>query len=170
MSNMENKQIIICVGIPGAGKTTFSKKWVAEDPQNRYRFNNDELLNMMTDGVFTKEAYYAIRDMQTGFIKGVVSQGKSGVLDNTHMNPSVLRNMLLFLDMEIDEYTDEQYDIIIKDFTDVSFDECSKRNALRQNSVGENFLLKMKDCIPEVKKIMEEYERAGAVKIEKYDD
>lgn len=72
--------------------------------------------------------------------------------------------------MEIDEYTDEQYDIIIKDFTDVSFDECSKRNALRQNSVGENFLLKMKDCIPEVKKIMEEYERAGAVKIEKYDD
>lgn len=165
MCNEDKKKIIICVGLPGSGKSTFAKKWVSEDPKNRFRFNNDELLKMMTEGVFTKESYLIIRDMQTGFIKGIASQGKSGILDNTHMNPSVLNNLLMFLDLEISDYTNENYEIIIKDFTDISIEECIRRDSLRDNPIGKDVIEKMYETIDDVKLIINQY--IDEVKIEK---
>jgi predicted kinase len=35
--------LLITRGLPGAGKTTYAKKWVAEDPRNRKRVNRDDL-------------------------------------------------------------------------------------------------------------------------------
>lgn len=165
---MNEKEIIICVGLPGSGKSTFAKKWVAEDPQNRFRFNNDDLLKMMTEGIYSKEAYLTIRDMQTGFIKGVVSKNKSGILDNTHLNPAILRDLLLFLDLEIQDYTDENYKIIIKDFTDIPKDECIKRDSLRDKPVGEKVISKMYNNLEEIKQIINQYiDFDSNIKIEK---
>lgn len=155
---MGAKEIIICWGIPGSGKTTFAKKWVEEDPENRFRFNNDELLKMMTDGVYTKESYYIIREMQQGFLNGILSNYKSCILDNTHMNPSVLENLLLFLIHEIDPKYN--YDIIIKDFvSNITIEECIKRDAMRDKPVGENVIRKMYDNIDKVKATIDKFEK-----------
>lgn len=165
---MEEKEIIICVGLPGSGKSTFAKKWVAEDPKNRFRFNNDELLKMMTEGIYTKESYLTIRDMQSGFIKGIAINGKSGILDNTHMNPAVLNDLLMFLDVELADYTRNKYNIVIKDFTDVSKEECIRRDSLRDKPVGEPTISYMCDNIDKVKQIIKQYtDFDSSIKVEK---
>lgn len=40
-------KIILCRGIQGSGKSTWAKQWVAEDPNHRVRFNNDDIRNML---------------------------------------------------------------------------------------------------------------------------
>ena len=167
MNDMNEKEIIICVGLPGAGKTTFAKQWVAEDPKNRFRFNSDELLKMMTEGVYTKESYLTIRDMQSGFIKGITTNGKSCILDNTHMNPVVLNDLLMFLDIEIEDYTKDKYNIIIKDFTNISKEECIRRDSLRDKPIGESIISYMYDNMDKVKQIIEQFASFNIIKVEK---
>ena len=40
-------KLILCQGIQGSGKSTYAKKWVAEDPEHRVRLNYDDLRNML---------------------------------------------------------------------------------------------------------------------------
>lgn len=46
---METRQLIICRGIQGSGKSTWAKQWCHEDPEHRIRFNNDDIRNMLGD-------------------------------------------------------------------------------------------------------------------------
>lgn len=39
-------KIILTVGIPASGKSTWAKQWVLEDPEHRIRFNQDDIRNM----------------------------------------------------------------------------------------------------------------------------
>lgn len=43
----ENKKIILTRGIPGSGKSTWAKTWVAESPETRIRLNWDDMRNML---------------------------------------------------------------------------------------------------------------------------
>ena len=36
-------KIILCRGIQGSGKSTWAKKYILEDSENRVRFNNDDI-------------------------------------------------------------------------------------------------------------------------------
>ena len=40
------KTIVLCRGLQGSGKTTWANQWVEEDPENRVRFNNDNIIGM----------------------------------------------------------------------------------------------------------------------------
>ena len=44
---METKKLILTRGIPGSGKSTWAKAWVAENPERRVRLNWDDMRNMM---------------------------------------------------------------------------------------------------------------------------
>lgn len=46
---MKERKLIICRGIQGSGKSTWAKQWCHEDPENRIRFNNDDIRNMLGD-------------------------------------------------------------------------------------------------------------------------
>ena len=45
--DMEIRKIILARGIPGSGKSTWARAWVAESPETRIRINYDDLRNMM---------------------------------------------------------------------------------------------------------------------------
>lgn len=45
----ETRQLVICRGIQGSGKSTWAKQWCHEDPEHRVRFNNDDVRNMLGD-------------------------------------------------------------------------------------------------------------------------
>ena len=47
VKNVDMSKIILCRGIQGSGKSTWAKQWVAEDPEHRVRFNNDDVRNML---------------------------------------------------------------------------------------------------------------------------
>ena len=44
---MTIKKIILTRGIPGSGKSTWAKAWVAESPETRIRLNWDDMRNML---------------------------------------------------------------------------------------------------------------------------
>ena len=41
------RTILVLQGIPASGKSCFAKKWVEEYPEERVRFNNDDIRNML---------------------------------------------------------------------------------------------------------------------------
>ena len=47
---MTIKKIILTRGIPGSGKSTWAKAWVAESPETRIRLNWDDMRNMLGPG------------------------------------------------------------------------------------------------------------------------
>ena len=48
------KELIICRGIPGSGKTTYAKEWAKCDSSNHIRLNLDDLRNMLGEYWVTK--------------------------------------------------------------------------------------------------------------------
>jgi predicted kinase len=44
---MTIKKLILTRGIPGSGKSTWAKAWVAESPETRIRLNWDDMRNML---------------------------------------------------------------------------------------------------------------------------
>ena len=46
--------LIITRGLPGCGKTTYARAWVAEDREHRARVNRDDIRAMLEDGQFVK--------------------------------------------------------------------------------------------------------------------
>lgn len=132
------KEIIICVGIPGSGKSTFAKKWVSVDPINRIRINNEDILNSMV-GKYIKSVYGYIKyTMVKNIVEDMVDAGKSIVLDNTHIKIEHFRhifntvNTIIFNKNKINEYN-----IIIKDFTGIDPSICIDRDSKRIKPVGE---------------------------------
>ena len=132
-----NHKIIVLVGLPGSGKTTFAKEWIKENPENRIRFNRDDIRNMMGKYWLPKRES-VINDIFVSFMESSMSNGYDIIIDNMNLNPNALK--------EIEEMVENfnnwennllSYEIEIKSFTDISVDECVKRDSERENPVGE---------------------------------
>ena len=41
------RTILVLQGIPASGKSYFARQWVEEYPEERVRFNNDDIRNML---------------------------------------------------------------------------------------------------------------------------
>lgn len=166
-----NLEFIICVGIPGCGKSTFAKQWISENPSSRYRFNNDELLKTMTNGVYTPSAYQCIRNLQTEMINYAIANKISIVLDNTHMNPVILNRVVKDIIEINDNIKDEQDKYIIKlmDFTNIPLDVCKDRNSKREKPVPESAYTTSYSKIQEIQSIIKIYEDKGMIQVKHID-
>ena len=112
---METRQLIICRGIQGSGKSTWAKQWCHEDPEHRIRFNNDDIRNMLGD-------YWV--------------PNREKVVTATY-------NTVLAYSMQKgynENYTyDWKYEVEYKDFF-IPVDECIRRDAMRPNPIGEKVI------------------------------
>lgn len=85
--------LIITRGLPGAGKTTWAKAWVAKDPITRARVNRDDLRDMLygartglsfeQEGKVTVASHTATRSLLTA--------GLDVVADDTNLRPKYVR-------------------------------------------------------------------------------
>lgn len=86
--------LIITRGLPGSGKTTRAKAWVALDPANRVRVNRDDIRAMMNDSVFlkgeTEKTAIAIRDAA---IQAGLGQNKDVICDDTNLPQRTARDL-----------------------------------------------------------------------------
>lgn len=152
------KEIIICIGIPGSGKSTFAKKWVAEDPENRMRFNGEDILNSMTSNIYVKDIYGYIKyELCENMVKYAIENNKSIVLDNTHIDIDyfiyVYHMIYNLIYSKIDEYC-----MIIKDFTGIDSEICIERDSKRIKPVGRKEIEKCYlSKISEFKKYLNEF-------------
>lgn len=109
----------ICRGIPGSGKSTWAAK------QGQLVVNRDTL-RLQNPG--RGEAF--IRNLRDKLIEDALRAGKDVISDDTNLIPKTF-------DALVKLGTDCGATIKIQDFTDISVDECIRRDAGRANPVGE---------------------------------
>lgn len=117
-------------GLPASGKTTWAKK------QPAVRVNKDDLRKMLHDGVWSKSNEKEVLMVRDAIINGLLLRGVDVVVDDTNLAPKhekQLREIAI----------NHEADFEVKDFTDVSPEECIKRDQKRVNYVGEKVIKDM---------------------------
>ena len=145
-------KIILCRGIQGSGKTTWSKQWVLEDTEHRVRFSNDDIRNML--GKFwVPSREELVLDLKKQFIRSSMLAGYDIVIDNMNLNPKEVELYKTYIEehnrimKKLDEETilsfkdDTKYELEFKDFF-TPLQECIKRDSKRPNPTGEDVIRK----------------------------
>lgn len=133
---MEKKKLIICRGIPGSGKSTWAHAWVAESPETRVRLNNDDIRRMFGP-YWVPKRENLIHTIKYHSALNIMAMGYDIVVDNMNLNPKEIEfwnDVIKGFNNIQDGY---EYVIEFKDFFNISLDECLRRDAARENPVGE---------------------------------
>lgn len=146
------RKIILCRGIQGSGKSTWSKQWVLEDPEHRVRFNNDDIRNMLGK-YWVPSREELVLDLKKQFIRSSMLAGYDIVIDNMNLNPKEVEFYKTYIEehnrimKKLDEETilsfkdDTKYELEFKDFF-TPLQECIERDSKRPNPIGEEVIKK----------------------------
>lgn len=162
------KKIILTRGIQGSGKSTWAKEYVSEKPEERIRFNNDDIRNMLGKyWVPSREG--VVKHLKKEFMKYAMDNGYDIVLDNMNLNQKEVAWVEgVIKDHNRNAFNENcKYEMEFKDFF-IPVEECILRDKQRPNPIGEKVIRetfrKYKSLIisEEIKKIKEkEYMSAG---------
>lgn len=118
-------ELVVTVGLPASGKTTWAKEWVADDPKHRARVERDQLRLMMHDGLWLGgDTENQVVFAQHAMVRALLRRGISVVVSDTNLAPQVFASWDQMAD-------DERVIFVEKSFREVSLDTCLKRNAKR---------------------------------------
>lgn len=139
---MKKRKIIICRGIQGSGKSTWSKKWVEEDPTSRVRYNNDDIRSMLGP-YWIPEREPLVSKIKEGLLCEAMDEGYNIALDNMNLNPKEIDWINNLVATHNDEWredrTDFYYETEFKNFF-IPVEECIRRDSLRPNPIGEKVI------------------------------
>lgn len=117
--------LIITRALPGAGKTTRAKDWVAEDPKHRARVNRDDIRSMLHgDAPYSHETEVSVRAVRDRAIRSLLSRNVDVICDDTNLVQRTARDLRELAQLEGTEFE-------IWDMTNVPLDVCLARNAAR---------------------------------------
>jgi predicted kinase len=118
-------KLLITRGLPGCGKTTYAREWVAADREHRARVNRDDLRSMLDHGQFvkgvTEPRVLASRDAA---ILSLLSKGIDTICDDTNLPQRTARDLAKLAKRAGAE-------LAVIDLTDVPLETCLERNAAR---------------------------------------
>lgn len=129
-------QIIMTVGLPGSGKTTWAWNKIKQDPKHWVRISNDALREMSWGDPYESHDENWIADARQALIETAMSRGKSIIVDNLNINPKLETGYRALVERwnrttQFNKYTFEVH------FIDTPVEECIQRDALRNRPVGE---------------------------------
>lgn len=145
-------KIILCRGIPGSGKSTWSKQWVLEDPEHRVRFNNDDIRNMLGK-YWVPSREKLVLNLKKQFIISSMMAGYDIVIDNMNLNPKEVDFYKTYVEIhnqtveklskenKLNLQDDFKYELEFKDFF-IPLQECIERDSKRPNPIGEEVIKK----------------------------
>ena len=127
--------IIILQGIPASGKSTWAKKWVEEDPENRIIINRDSIRRAIGPyWVPSREKFVSIIE-ETIFIEAIKNKYNICV-DATNLNPKTIATWeRIAKEFRVNYETT----IIYKNF-EITLEEALERDKNREFSVGEKVI------------------------------
>ncbi len=144
-------KIILCRGIQGSGKTTWAKDWVKEFPVNRIRINNDDIRNMLGP-YWIPEREKLVSEIKKKTAQYAMYMNFDIVVDNMNLNPKEVELWKEVVDKHNYVVTDPlraiseepcyEYELEIKDFFNISLQECIDRDSKRPNPIGEEVIRK----------------------------
>lgn len=127
-------KIILCQGIQGSGKSTYAKKWAAEDPENRVRLNYDDLRNMMGP-YWVPSREHMLKSIEKMFLSEALKKGYDIIIDNMNLNPKTIKGYQDLVD-EWNKAYDNKYELERVLF-DTPVEVCIERDRNRPNPIGE---------------------------------
>lgn len=146
------RKLILCRGIQGSGKTTYAKQWVLEDPENRVRFNNDDIRNMLGK-YWVPNREVLVNTIKEQFIITSIKQGYNIIIDNMNLNSKEIDYYKTFIKIhnevvdklkkenKLDPQDDFKYELELKDFF-IPLQDCIDRDSKRPNPIGEEIIRK----------------------------
>ena len=136
-----SKQVIVCRGLPGSGKSSWAKEFVSKNPNSWKRINLDELRAMFDNSHQSKGNEKFVKAMRDLLIIEALKDGKNVISDNTHLSPKSV-NHIRQLVQKFNK--DNNGDVQVEEkFFDVPVEECIKRDLKRPNSVGQKIIMEM---------------------------
>ncbi len=131
------KTLYMTKGLPASGKTTAAKALVATQPGTK-RVNKDDLRAMIDAGKWSEYNEKFILWVRDSITSTALVEGHHVVVDDTNLAPKHEAHLRQLA---------KQYkaDFKILDFTNVSPEECIKRDLIRPNSVGSKVIMDMYD-------------------------
>lgn len=128
---VESVKLIMTVGLPGCGKSTYAREWVAQNVRHRARVERDQLRAMMHDSVWKGDATERqIVAVQKLAVEELLTSGVSVVVSDTNLTKE---NQDLWRDIA----KRCKVQLVVKDFRNVPLEQVLAQNAQR---TGKQFI------------------------------
>ena len=130
MGGPNDAKLVLTRGIPASGKSTWAKRWVAEDPEWRVRINRDDL-RLMTFGQVAglgRMREETLTTIQAGMVTAALRAKQSVVVDDTNLTARFVKEWMRLA-------LREGVDVEFKDF-DISLELALERNLRRSRQGG----------------------------------
>lgn len=135
-----NSKVFITRGLSGAGKSTWALEY-ARTHHKAVRISRDDIRFMLYNGDWKEEWEEAVNLARKALTRNYLRWGYEVVLDETYLNPKGIKEINTML-KNIAEFEKLVIDVEIKDFIDVSLEECLANNKPRgvNRFVPEDFM------------------------------
>lgn len=130
------KRIIMALGLPGSGKSTWAKQTMEAMPGAYKRITKDLLRECLDCGRWSHDNEKFTLTVRDHIIELALNAGKHVIVDDTNLAPKHQDRL-----RQIAKQHGAAFEV--KDFTDVPIEVCIERDLKRLNSVGEAVIRKM---------------------------
>lgn len=129
-------KLIMTLGLPASGKTTWAKEEVLKSGGKIKRVNKDDLRAMIDNSIWSKSNEAGVLAVRDFVIKHYLSGGFTVIVDDTNLAPSHEETLRKIAE-------EQKATFEVKSFLDVSLATCIVRNAQRANPVPETAIRSM---------------------------
>lgn len=132
---MNKQTVVICVGAPASGKSTWAKKFCENNP--RYmRVNKDDLRAMFSQK-WSPVLEDVVRLAEPCIITLALQRGLNVIVDDTNLYHTAIDSIKSAI-----KASGREVDIVYKKFFGTTLEECIERDSKRENPVGEDVIKK----------------------------
>ncbi|MCK9429820.1 MAG: AAA family ATPase [Candidatus Omnitrophica bacterium] len=125
------KKLLILQGIPGSGKSYWTKEFLKANSTEWVRVNRDDIRCMLGEYWLPKREAL-VTEIEIQSVKSAFEQGYSVILDSTNLNQKYLKNWLPLCN---------RYDVGIDyKMFDIDLETAIERDKNRSRSVGEEVI------------------------------
>ena len=128
--------IIVLIGLPASGKSTYAKNFIADNPSYR-RVNKDSIREMINFSKWSAKGEVLVQKIRDAIIYQIITSGYDVVIDDTNLQQIHIDNFKSIAEL---------YNIDIKfKYFNVSIEECIKRDSQRDinSRVGESVIRRL---------------------------
>lgn len=129
---MSGQEVIMLVGLPGSGKSTWARAWLREHP-DYVRVNNDAIRLQLFGERYNPETEGAVRAARIHMVRRALAEGRSVVVDNCNIT-TVAQRETRALAREVGAA------VRVVSMLHVPVAECIRRDRLREYPVGANVI------------------------------